>query len=160
MTSSSVAGPEHLAPSGSGPDEARAEVTRLRAGVLGGRGPGASRSEFLQHTRARSAVGGVPVPERRDAVARAAAAARGDVERLSLEVAADRARLSASLGEVRSRLTNRSGDAPVAAHRADRLLRRAVRLALLVLGAGGRAPHDGSPAGSRPGPRRTGQIPA
>ena len=57
---------------------AQANIALLRQNVLSGRGPGASRSEFLRHTRGRTFVGGRPVATEREAVARAAAAARRD----------------------------------------------------------------------------------
>ncbi|SDX90663.1 hypothetical protein SAMN05661080_01656 [Modestobacter sp. DSM 44400] len=100
-----------------------ADLARLRATVLGGRGPGASMSEFLEHTRARSQVGGEPVTERRAQVARAAAVASGDVEALAVDVAAERARLTEALGAVRSRLRpGRPGARrPVWARRLSRL---------------------------------------
>jgi hypothetical protein len=41
------------------------ELTRLRAGLLAGRGPGASEEEILRHTRDRPAVGAVPPPVER-----------------------------------------------------------------------------------------------
>lgn len=69
------------------------EVALLRGDVLAGRGPGASSVEVLQHTRARPEVGGEPVSRLRQQVAFRAAAARGDVDGLALQVAEDRARL-------------------------------------------------------------------
>lgn len=112
----------------------QAEVARLRTTVLHGRGPDASTSEFLQGTRARSRVGGVPVAERRERVARAAAAAGNDAEALALEVAADRDRLAGTLGAVRAQLQPGAVRGRARARLSSSARRRPARLSALVLG--------------------------
>ncbi len=76
------------------------ELAAMRLDVLAGRGPGAGELEVLQHTRARTEVGGEPVPELRQRVAFQSAAARRDADVLALQVAEDRARLATSLRAV------------------------------------------------------------
>lgn len=83
-------------------------MTQLRHGLLDGREPGANRSEFLEHTRARLAVGGVPVAALRERVALDAAAARGDADVLALAVRAQRARVGADLDVLLPRLRPRA----------------------------------------------------
>lgn len=94
-----------------------ADLRQLRDAVLGGRGPGAGTSEVLQHTRARLRVGGEPVPGLRAEVAHAAAVTRGDTEALAVEVAADRDRLSGTLGALRGRVPATGVGAPARARR-------------------------------------------
>src|SRR5487761_1593711 len=57
------------------PDVER-ELARLRAGLLAGRGPGASEEEILRHTRDRPALGAVPPPAERAMTAEQASQAR------------------------------------------------------------------------------------
>jgi hypothetical protein len=73
----------------------------MRADVLGGRGPGAPLTEVLQHTRARTEIGGEPVTALRQALADDTARARRDPEQLALVVAADRSRLTATVTTLR-----------------------------------------------------------
>ncbi len=98
---------DRTAPGATSPVDAQAALAQLRGGLLGGRGPGAGRSEFLRHTRARVAVGGVPVPALRESVAVDAATARQDTDVLALAVREQRDRVAADLdlllGRVRSR---------------------------------------------------------
>lgn len=112
-------------------------VAQLRAGLLGGRGPGAGRSEFLEHTRARMAVGGVPVPALRERVALDAATARGDADALALAVSRQRARVAADLDVLLPRLRPRAlRDGAASSHRwpaAWRRLRRAAALFAILL---------------------------
>lgn len=93
MTATEKTTPE----SATSPVDAQAAVAQMRGGLLGGRGPGASRSEFLRHTRARVAVGGVPVPALRESVALDAARARRDTDALAEAVEEQRDRLAADL---------------------------------------------------------------
>lgn len=53
-------------------------IAALRAGLLGGRGPGASKTELEAHQRERVAFGGVPVTVARGRESLIAAQARGD----------------------------------------------------------------------------------
>jgi hypothetical protein len=55
------------------------ELTRLRVGLLAGRGPGASEQEILRHTRDRPALGAVPPPVERATTAEQASQARAGV---------------------------------------------------------------------------------
>jgi hypothetical protein len=55
------------------------ELTRLRTGLLAGRGPGASEAEILRHTRDRPALGAVPPPVERAITAGQARQARAGV---------------------------------------------------------------------------------
>lgn len=82
---------------------AQAEVARLRSTLLAGRGPGASRAEFLRHTRGRTIVGDRPVTLEREAVAREAAAARHDADGLLLHVVTARSHLRTDVGALRDR---------------------------------------------------------
>ncbi len=52
------------------------DLTRLRTGLLAGRGPGASDEEILRHTRDRPALGAVPPPVERAMTAGQARQAR------------------------------------------------------------------------------------
>lgn len=52
------------------------ELARLRAGLLAGRGPGASEEEILRHTRDRPALGAVPPAAERAVTAGQASLAR------------------------------------------------------------------------------------
>lgn len=117
------------------PEAPQAHVRQMRDDVLGGRGPGASQSEFLAHTRARQAVGGEPVPVLRERVARQAASARGDVEGLAMQVAADRARLASDLDILLPRLHPRSLLVSARGARRRLMARRGVRATALVLAA-------------------------
>jgi hypothetical protein len=99
-------------------DAAQQAVARARAAVPGGRGPGAGTAEVLRHTRGRTSVGGVPVAALLERTAAQTARARGDVEGLTLAVAADRDRVAAGLTRLRDR---------------DRPSRPRARRALLVL---------------------------
>lgn len=90
------------------PVDAQAAVAQMRGGLLGGRGPGASRAEFLRHTRARVAVGGIPVPALRESVAVDAARARRDTDVLALAVGEQRDRLAADLDLLLNRLPPRA----------------------------------------------------
>lgn len=92
----------------SGEASAQAEIGRLRLTVLAGRGPGASRSKVLRNTRGRTSVGGRPVALEREAVAREAAAARGDAEALLLHAVTARSRLDADVVNLRHRWAERS----------------------------------------------------
>jgi hypothetical protein len=85
------------------PDDSQAEIVRLRRTLATGRGPGASRAEVLRHTRGRTTVGGRPVAEQREAVARAAAAARRDPDDVLLHVVTARARLDSDVAAGRRR---------------------------------------------------------
>ena len=118
---------------------AQAEVEELRLTVLAGRGPGASRAEFLRHTRGRTVVGGRPVALLREAVARDAAAARGDADELLLHVVTARSRVAADVAVLRNRWkaeprTPRAGTSLRALAR-SRGIRRAV-LGLIAAMAG------------------------
>lgn len=86
----------------------QAALAHLRAGLLGGRGPGAGRLEFLEHTRARTAVGGVPVPALRERVSLDAATARGDADTLGLAVGRQRVRVATDLDALLPRLNPRA----------------------------------------------------
>ncbi|MDQ2813121.1 MAG: hypothetical protein M3Z75_14915 [Actinomycetota bacterium] len=55
-----------------GEHDASARVARMRAALLGGRGPGASAQEIAEHTRDRTLLGAVPAPTERALVARQA----------------------------------------------------------------------------------------
>ena len=90
------------------PDDSQAEILRLRRTLATGRGPGASRAEVLRHTRGRTAVGGRPVAVQREAVARAAAAARRDPDDVLLHVVTARARLDSDVATGRRRWAARS----------------------------------------------------
>lgn len=77
--------------------DVQAELAGMRRDLLGGRGPGASAVEVLQHTRARIRVGAETVPQLRQRVAFQTGSARGDTDVLAHRVAEDRARLTDSL---------------------------------------------------------------
>lgn len=109
----------------------QAEVGRLRSTVLGGRGAGASTSEFLGHTRARLTVGGIPVPALREEVARDAAVARHDPDALALQVAGDRRRLAANFDVLRPHL--RPQRLLGLAARPTARLRRRISIAVVLL---------------------------
>ena len=79
------------------------EVARLRSTLLAGRGPGASRAEFLRHTRGRTVVGDRPVTLERESVAREAAAARRDADELLLHVVTARSHLRTDVLALRDR---------------------------------------------------------
>lgn len=51
-------------------NDASARVAQLRAGLLTGRGPGASEQEIAEHTRERPLLGAVPAPVERALVTR------------------------------------------------------------------------------------------
>lgn len=87
-------------------DSAQAAVERLRSSLLAGRGPGADRAEFLRHTRGRTVVGDRPVALEREAVAREAAAARGDADELLLHVVTARSHLQTDVVALRERWTS------------------------------------------------------
>ncbi|HET7387674.1 MAG TPA: hypothetical protein VFJ19_13535 [Nocardioidaceae bacterium] len=53
-------------------------IDRLRATLMGGRGPGATATELAEHQHARTVVGAVPVTLERERVSLGARAARGD----------------------------------------------------------------------------------
>ena len=74
--------------------DVQAELAGMRRDLLGGRGPGASAVEVLQHTRARIRVGAETVPQLRQRVAFQTGSARGDTDVLAHRVAEDRARLT------------------------------------------------------------------
>jgi hypothetical protein len=114
---------------------AQAEVTRLRSTLLAGRGPGASRAEFLRHTRGRTIVGDRPVTLEREAVAREAAAARHDADELLLHLVTARSHLRTDVIALRDRW-----EAEPPRLTAARILRplpqfRRLRRALLALAA-------------------------
>jgi hypothetical protein len=81
----------------------QAEIARLRSTVLAGRGPGASRAEFLSNTRGRTVVGDRPVTLEREAVAREASAARHDADALLLHVVTARSLLHRDVLALRER---------------------------------------------------------
>ena len=54
------------------------EIHRVRSRLMGGRGPGASPTEVLEHGRGRLVQAGVAVTRRRAETARDAALARGE----------------------------------------------------------------------------------
>ncbi|MGH3721262.1 MAG: hypothetical protein ACRDRI_20900 [Pseudonocardiaceae bacterium] len=62
-----------------GPSAVQAAIEQTRARLLGGRGPGAGSPEIDQHTRDREYLGEQPIAQRREALARRTAIARGDV---------------------------------------------------------------------------------
>ncbi|MGH3852277.1 MAG: hypothetical protein ACRDR6_02010 [Pseudonocardiaceae bacterium] len=63
---------------------AQTAIKQARARLLGGRGPGASDQEIDQHTRSRAYIAGQPTAQRREALARRTAIARGDSNALSV----------------------------------------------------------------------------
>lgn len=75
-----------------------------RAGLLGGRGPGASEAEVTRHTRARPRLGGRPVAEQRAALAARTARAGGDADALAAQVAVQADALGVTVAAIRSRL--------------------------------------------------------
>jgi hypothetical protein len=117
----------------------QAEVERLRLTLLAGRGPGASRAEFLRHTRGRTVVGDRPVSLEREAVAREAAAARRDADALLLHVVTARSHLRTDVVSLRDRwkaepprLTMRRMLSPLTQ---SRLLRRTLLTLVAVMAA-------------------------
>lgn len=125
MSTAELVGPE----AAGGEVSTQAAVIQLRNGLLRGRGPGASRSEFLENTRARIAVGGVPVPALREHVALDAASARGDVDALTLAVTRQRGRLAADLDVLLPRLRPRALRSGVAGSLRRPAARRRLRMA-------------------------------
>src|SRR4051812_21416682 len=117
-------------------------VDRARARLLHGRGPGAGECEVARHTRDRTEIGGIAVPDLLEATAAHAAATRGDTAALADRVARQRTRLATDLVAVTMGM--RSAARPAA--------RRAVALAAGVL--------VGWLLRSRRGRRRTGGPPA
>ena len=86
---------------------AQTAVGRMREELLGGRGPGAGRVEFLRHTRSRTTVAGVPVAALRERVAVDAATARNDPDTLALAAARQRAVVAADVDDLLTRLRPR-----------------------------------------------------
>jgi hypothetical protein len=78
-------------------------IDRTRARLLHGRGPGAGEREVARHTRDRTEIGGVAVPELLEATAAQAAATRGDPAALAHRVVRQRARLASDLCTVVAR---------------------------------------------------------
>jgi hypothetical protein len=115
-----------------GANDAQSAVAHLRQTVLAGRGPGASRSEFLRNTRGRTFLGGQPVAQQRDEVARDAAAARRDADELLLHVAAASSRLSDDVAALRSRPERHAHQTH--AMRALQILTRSRRIRFAVVG--------------------------
>lgn len=113
---------------------AQAEIAHLRRSVLSGRGPGASRAEFLRNTRGRTLVGGRPVSLEREAVARDAAAARGDTDDLLLHVAVAQSRLGDDVEALRSgRVEHPGRPGPLGALARPRVIRLAMLGAAALL---------------------------
>lgn len=110
----------------------QAEVQRLRATLLTGRGPGASRAEFLRNTRGRTVVGDRPVTLERESVAREAAAARHDADELLLHVVTARSHLHTDVLALRDRW--KAAPPPWDAGRMLRRLARSRALRRVLLG--------------------------
>jgi len=84
-----------------------------RAAVLGGRGPGASRSEILAHTRNRASIAGLPVVSQLELTARQTSRAREDADAMAEGIQRDVADLGVCVGRLtgahRAQSTGRSG---------------------------------------------------
>ncbi len=93
------------------PPPAQAAVEQARAGLLGGRGPGASQAEIARHTRARRRLGTEPTADARAALAWRTACARRDVD----AVAAHAAVATDALGDTIAAIRHRADPARVAA---------------------------------------------
>ncbi|MDQ2881792.1 MAG: hypothetical protein M3Y48_11355 [Actinomycetota bacterium] len=61
-----------------GPPAIQTAIEQTRARLLDGHGPGATRQEIDQHTRARTHLGGQPTAQRLQALAHQTALARGE----------------------------------------------------------------------------------
>jgi hypothetical protein len=110
----------------------QAELRRLRSTLLAGRGPGASRAEFLRNTRGRTVVGDRPVALERESVAREAAAARRDADELLLHVVTARSHLHTDALALRDRW--KAAPPPLDAGRILRPLTRSRGLRRALLG--------------------------
>ncbi|MGI8683346.1 MAG: hypothetical protein ACR2JO_14720 [Mycobacteriales bacterium] len=85
----------------------QAGVARLRARLLGGRGPDASSSEIERHTRARPELAGLPAAQHLEGVARQAALARGDRAAIAADIAASREELALGVAALRELIHGR-----------------------------------------------------
>ncbi|MHA6783258.1 hypothetical protein ACVGOW_20030 [Pseudonocardia saturnea] len=86
------------------PEPADVALARIRAGLLGGRGPGATPAEVAAHTRDRDRLGGRPVAELRAGLAARTARARGEPDALAEVTASATDALAGTLAAVRERL--------------------------------------------------------
>jgi len=77
-------------------DAVQQEIARLRAGVLGGRGPGADEAELLAHQGDRALLGALPCATERAIVALQTRAARGCATLRELRAEAQRIRRTLS----------------------------------------------------------------
>lgn len=89
--------------------DASARVARMRATLLGGRGPGASPQEIAEHTRDRTQLGTVPAPVERALVARQGRRVRAGepITKRSAQAGIRRSRRRAALAGAASALLTR-----------------------------------------------------
>jgi len=98
---------------GSGPPRAdnsaavQADVARLRAGLLAGRGPGAGGREIERNTRERSELAGRPTAQHLEAVARQAASSSGDPAAIASDIVALRDDLAVGASALRTQIRAR-----------------------------------------------------
>lgn len=116
---------------------AQAEIRRLRHGLLGGRGPGASEREIARHTRDRPVTGAVPTVIERELVQVSTGLARGDLYAIERDLQPVRARLAVTLDALGERL---------APHQLGTQLIRAARARIRAL-LGGHPEPAAPPAG-------------
>jgi len=81
-----------------------AEISRLRAGLRGGRGPGASEAEVDAQTSERTLYAGRPVVEQLAQLHARTAVARGDAEALRRDLARARNQLAVDVDRLAGRL--------------------------------------------------------
>jgi hypothetical protein len=89
------------------PEMIQRRIRQAREQVLGGRGPGASPLETARWTRERPTLGGQPPAASREQAAEQAKLARSDPADLTQLAARRSARLAATLGTARTRLSRR-----------------------------------------------------
>lgn len=89
------------------PGDIQHRIRQARAGLLGGRGPGATADEVSRWQRDRPMLGGQPAAAARQEVADQNILARGDPDELEHLIVRRRARLAASLGTLAGQLHER-----------------------------------------------------
>lgn len=91
-------------PDAADPDAIQHRIRQMRAGLLGGRGPGASPDEITRWQRDRPLLGAQSAAAERQRVTDEAIRARGDPEALQHLIVRHRAALSATLAELAEQL--------------------------------------------------------
>lgn len=112
-------------PDANDPDAIQHRIQQARAGLLSGRGPGASPDEITRWQRDRPLPGARPAPAERQRVADQGILARGNPDELEHLIVRRRAGLTALAGQSRSRSAARSRS------RSEARSQRSVVIALL-----------------------------